>query len=77
LHGKPPILRKVAWALPERLQPGESRTLWVIAVDNDGRIVHDLQGPGDRYHMVTGVRRRAGRVYLGSLVEPAVAVLEL
>ena len=74
--GKPPILRRIAWALPERLQPGESRTVWVIAVDADGRVVHDLQAPGDRYHMVTGVRERAGRVYLGSLVEPAVAVFD-
>jgi len=77
LHSKPPLLRKLSWALPERFQPGESRTVWVMAVDGDGRVVHDLQGPGDRYHMVTGVRERAGRVYLGSLVESAVAVLEL
>ena len=77
LHAKPPLLRRIAWALPQRLQPGESRTVWVIAVDADGRVVHGLQGPGDRYHMVTGVRERAGRVYLGSLVEPAVAVFDL
>jgi sugar lactone lactonase YvrE len=77
LHAKPPILRKIAWSLPQRLQPRESRVVWVIAVDSDGRVVHDLQGAGDRYHLVTGVRERAGRVYLGSLVEPAVAVLDL
>ena len=29
------------------------------------------------YHMVTGVREHDGRVWLGSLHEPAVAVLEL
>jgi hypothetical protein len=27
--------------------------------------------------MVTGVRAHGGRLYLGSLVEPAIAVLEL
>jgi hypothetical protein len=29
----------------------------------------------DRYHMVTGVREHEGRVWMGSLEEPAVAVL--
>jgi sugar lactone lactonase YvrE len=77
LHHKPPILRKIAWALPEKLQPRESRTVWVMAVDNSGKVVHDLQGPGDRFHLVTGVRERAGRVYLGSLVESAIAVIDL
>lgn len=77
LHAKPPILRKIAWALPERLQPQESRTVWVMAVDGGGRVVHDLQGPGDRFHLVTGVRERSGRVYLGSLVEPSIAVFDL
>ena len=31
----------------------------------------------DRYHMVTGVREHDGRVWLGSLHEPAVAVVEV
>ena len=29
------------------------------------------------YHMVTGVREHEGRVWLGSLEEPGVAVLDL
>lgn len=72
-----PALRRAVWALPQRVQPGPVRTLWVLAVDQEGRVVHDLQGPGDDFHMVTGVREHAGKVYLGSLVEPAVAVLDL
>jgi hypothetical protein len=62
------------WALPQRLQPQPDRICWVMAVDATGRVVRDLRGPGDRYHMVTGVREHAGRLYLGSLVEHAVAV---
>lgn len=75
LHSRPPVLRKIAWALPTRLQPQESRVVWVIAVDSAGRVVHDLQGAGESYHMVTGVRENGGRIYLGSLVEPAVGIL--
>jgi sugar lactone lactonase YvrE len=77
LHRLHPALRRGVWALPERLQPRPVRTLWVQAVDAGGTLVHDLQGPGDRYAMVTGVREHQGRLYLGSLAERAVAVLDL
>jgi sugar lactone lactonase YvrE len=77
LHRLHPALRRVVWALPERLQPSPVRTLWVLAVDPAGAVVHDLQGPGDRYTMVTGMREHHGRLYLGSLAERAVAVLDL
>jgi hypothetical protein len=39
--------------------------------------VHDLDLPGTTYHMVTGVREHDGRVWLGSLHEPAVAYVDL
>jgi hypothetical protein len=39
--------------------------------------VHDCEAAPDGYHMVTGVREHEGRVWLGSLEEPAVAVLNL
>jgi sugar lactone lactonase YvrE len=77
LHRLPPVLRRAVWALPERLQPQPVRTLWVLAVDATGSVVHDLQGPGDRYAFVTGVREHGGRLYLGSLTQHAVAVLDL
>jgi sugar lactone lactonase YvrE len=76
LHPRHPALRRAVWALPQRLLP-ERRTLWVQAVDATGAVVHDLQRRGREYHMVTGVREHAGRLYLGSLVEPAIAVLDL
>lgn len=77
LHRLPPAFRKVAWALPERLQPQPGRTVWVLSVDGDGNVVHDLQGDGERFHEVTGVREHDGRLYLGSLQMQAIAVLEL
>ena len=64
---------------PRRLQPAPKRTIRVQAYDDDGRLVHDVDlaehGPG--FHMVTGVREHDGRVWLGSLHEPAVAVHDL
>lgn len=71
-----PLLRRIAWSLPESLvQP--KRTVWVIAVNDSGEIVHDLEGFHPGYHMVTGVREHDGVVYMGSLVERAVAWFEV
>lgn len=75
LHTLPPMLRRALWSLPPALQPNPARTAWVLAVDGDGAVVRDLQAPGRDYHMVTGVREHHGTVYLGSLVERAVAVM--
>jgi hypothetical protein len=77
LHTKPPVLRRVSWALPGPLQPEPERTAWVMAIDAEGNVVCDLQGTGERYHMVTGMREHKGRLYLGSLTERAVAWFEL
>jgi sugar lactone lactonase YvrE len=70
----PGVLRQLAWLLPAALQPKPARTVWVIAVDFDGRIVHDLQTAGEHYSFVTSVWERDGRLYLGSLHEHAIAV---
>lgn len=70
----PPVLRKAAWALPEPLQMKDKRVVWVRAIDGaDGRVVHDYRGVRPDYRFVTGVREADGVVYLGSLVERAVA----
>jgi sugar lactone lactonase YvrE len=76
-HARTPLIRRAVWALPERLQPGPEHTAWAMAVDGSGQVVADLQGAGDRYHFVTGVREHGGRLYLGSLVEGAIAVVAL
>lgn len=46
----------------------------VTAYAPDATLVHDLTFDASRWHMATGVREHAGRVWLGSLVEPAIAV---
>lgn len=75
LHPRHPALRKLAWALPEALQPHPVRIVWLLGVDDTGRVVHDIRYPGHDYHMVTGVREQGGVLYLGSLTEPAIAIL--
>ncbi|MEV4443439.1 SMP-30/gluconolactonase/LRE family protein [Streptomyces sp. NPDC049577] len=77
LHRTPPALRRALWALPSGLTPGARATAWVIGVGEDGRVVHDLQRPRAGYRMVTGVCEHRGRLYLGSLLESAVGVVDL
>jgi sugar lactone lactonase YvrE len=77
----PMWLRRTVTKVPDALQPQPKKTVRVQAYDDAGTLVHDLDVPaaqrGAGYHMVTGVREHEGKVWLGSLEEPAVAVLDL
>lgn len=77
LQGKGARLRPVALRLPEALKPKPKRTIRAVAYAPDGRLVHDLTADAGEWHMVTGVREHDGQLWLGSLVESAVAVVTL
>ncbi|WP_433580598.1 SMP-30/gluconolactonase/LRE family protein [Nocardia brasiliensis] len=70
----PGMLRRIVWTLPDWVQPKPVKTIWVMAVDFDGNVVHDLQTEGTNFSMVTGVVEHEGTLYLGSLTESAVGV---
>lgn len=70
-------LRRQVTRIPAALQPRPKRTIRVQAYDDQGTLVHDLAVDDPRFHMVTGVREYEGRVWMGSLHEPAVAVLDV
>lgn len=76
LQRAPMPLRRAVTRIPEALQPRPRRTVRVQAYDDAGALVHDLDLDGSGYHMVTGVREHDGRVWLGSLHEAAVAVVD-
>lgn len=77
LHHAPLALRKVVTRIPEAIQPKPKRTVRAMAFDDAGETVHDVSGEASGYHMVTGVREHDGRLWLGSLHEPAVGVITL
>jgi sugar lactone lactonase YvrE len=70
-------LRGLALRLPEALKPRPERTVRATAYRVDGTLVHDVTLDATHWHMATGVREHGGRVWLGSLVEPAVAWFDL
>jgi sugar lactone lactonase YvrE len=62
-----PFLRKVLLRLPRSLLPlGESYG-HVFAINEDGRIVEDLQDPAGGYPETTGATETADRLYIHSL----------
>ena len=77
LQRGPLWLRRQVTRIPEKLQPKPKRTVRVQAYDDAGTLVHDVDVATPDFHMVTGVREHDGRVWMGSLEEPAVAVHRL
>lgn len=62
-----PVLRKVVWAVPERLQPQPKKIILLQAYDDSGRLVYDIGSKHPDFFMPTGVREHNGRVWAGSL----------
>jgi sugar lactone lactonase YvrE len=77
LQRGPMWVRRQVTRIPEKLQPKPKRTVRVQAYDDAGTLVHDIDVKTEGFHMVTGVREHDGRVWMGSLEEPAVAVHQL
>jgi len=71
----PLFVRKLLTRLPDALQPAPRRTVRAQAFDPEGRLVHDVEAEASDFHMATGVREHDGELWLGSLHEPAVAVV--
>jgi sugar lactone lactonase YvrE len=77
LHKLPPSFRRAVWSMPESMQPGPKKTIWVQAYDADGNEVYDFQQPGDELNTITGVREENGRVAMGSLTATALGWFDL
>jgi sugar lactone lactonase YvrE len=77
LHTLPLWLRKFVVRLPDGMQPPIARSCRVMAFNEDGLVVHDLEGDPSQYHHVTGVREKDGIVWLGSIYEEALGTFAL
>jgi sugar lactone lactonase YvrE len=70
----PGFLRAGIRRLPTSLQPSPGREVGVLGVAPDGRVVSELRGEIDGFHMLVGVREWRGQLYFGSLEESSIAV---
>ncbi len=67
-----PFLRQVVFRLPMWLQPQPARHAFVLGIDEQGRVVANLQhAAADAYAPVTSVREHGGWLWLGSLTRDA------
>jgi sugar lactone lactonase YvrE len=74
LHRAGPAVRHHAARLALRAPYRPSGTIGVLAVDDTGRTVHHLTRRRSGFRMVTSVCAAGGRLVLGSLWEPGIAV---
>jgi sugar lactone lactonase YvrE len=78
LFPRAPIIRKVVWRLPERLQPQIKPEIWVAAFDPDsGAAVAGLRTEQPDFGSVTGLVEAAGKLWMSTINFPAVAHVEL
>ena len=71
-----PFLRKVAWRLPAAFHPRPPLSAFVLGLNTDGKVIHNLQHQGpDAYAPITSVNRFGDWLYFGSLSQPAFARL--
>jgi len=63
-----PFLRKMVLRMPEAAQPAPDRHGFILGIDGDGNVVHNLQHPDpDSFSPITSVEEKDGVLYLGSL----------
>lgn len=74
LAPRAPVLRRILWRLPERLQPQIEPTVWAVAFDPDsGEAVAGVHMTHPSFGLVTGLVEHRGRLWMGSIGVPALA----
>jgi len=74
LAPRAPWLRKLIWALPDRLQPQISPEVYAVAFDPDtGAAVAGVRMKRADFGVVTGLVEHQGRLWMSSIGFPAVA----
>jgi hypothetical protein len=78
LAPRPPILRKLLWALPEKLSPKIQPSVYAVAFDPDtGAVVAGLHTTHPSFGLVTGLVESDGRLWMSSIGVGALASVEL
>lgn len=73
-----PFMRKVVMRLPDFMQPSIKRYAFVLALDQNGRVVRNLQDPSPQsYTQIANVVEHKGNLYFGSIGESAIGRMPL
>ena len=68
-------MRKVIQRMPAFLRPQAVPYGHIMAIDDNGKVVADLQDPDGEYPVNTSVTETKDYLYIGSLVAPVMARL--
>lgn len=78
LATKPVWLKKLALRLPQFLQPAAAHKAWVLGLDENGKVIANLQHDSkDAYGPITSVREHGAWLIFGSLTADSLARLPL
>lgn len=73
-----PFLKKIVWRLPNFLQPNIKRYAFVLGLDSNGRVVHNLQDPSPQcFAQIANVVEHKGTLNFGSIGESAIGRMAL
>jgi hypothetical protein len=69
-----PFWRKILMRLPQSIRDAKPASLygWVIGVNINGEVIHNLQDPKGNYGRITSVNELNGWLYLGSIAMTSV-----
>ena len=67
-----PFLRKMIMRLPESMIPAAENYGFVLGLDRNGRVVHNLQDPAASFAQISSVEEHDSKLYLGSLLEDSI-----
>ncbi|MCP4606201.1 MAG: SMP-30/gluconolactonase/LRE family protein [Proteobacteria bacterium] len=71
-----PFLRKMTWRLPEFIRPKAVSYGHIIAIDEKGKVMEDLQDPEAGYPINTSAVETKDYLYLGSLAAHGIGRLD-
>jgi len=73
-----PFARKIVYRLPQVLHPAPKRYSFVLGLDENGKVVDNLQnGAADCYAEIANVVEHDGVLYFGSIAEGAIGKFSL
>lgn len=72
-----PFLRNILYRIPESLQPSPIHYGIILGIDREGRVVYNFQDPSGKFGEITSVQQFGDKLYLGSLYENGIGVLDL
>lgn len=72
-----PFLRKMVVRLPQAIQPKSGTWTMIFGLDKDGNIIEGFHDAEGEYSQVSSVQQFGDKLYLGSLYEETIGVIDI